>query len=43
MDDDIKNELSDLGFQLVNIKDKELSLIHDNQRFVNISILLINN
>lgn len=42
MDDDIKNELSDLGFQLVNIKDKEWLLIADNEGFVNSCILLNN-
>ena len=42
MDDDIKNELADLGFQLVDIRDKEWLLIADNEGFVNSCILLNN-
>ena len=42
MSEDIKNELADLGFQLVDIKDKEWLLIADQEGFANSCILLNN-
>ena len=42
MSEDIKNELADLGFQLVDIKDKEWLLIADQEGFTNSCILLNN-
>lgn len=42
MSEDVKNELADLGFQLVDIKDKEWLLIADQEGFINSCILLNN-
>ena len=42
MSEEIRNKLANLGFQLVDIKDKEWLLIADNEGFVNSCILLNN-
>jgi hypothetical protein len=42
MSEDTRNKLANLGFQLVDIKDKEWLLIADNEGFVNSCILLNN-
>ena len=42
MSEEVRNKLANLGFQLVDIKDKEWLLIADNEGFVNSCILLNN-
>ena len=42
MSEETRNKLANLGFQLVDIKDKEWLLIADNEGFVNSCILLNN-
>ena len=42
MSEDTRNKLANLGFQLVDIKDKEWLLIADQEGFVNSCILLNN-
>ena len=42
MSEDIRNKLANLGFQLVDIKDKEWLLIADQEGFANSCILLNN-
>ena len=42
MSEEIRNKLANLGFQLVDIKDKEWLLIADQEGFTNSCILLNN-
>ena len=42
MSEDTRNKLANLGFQLVDIKDKEWLLIADQEGFANSCILLNN-
>ena len=42
MSEEVRNKLANLGFQLVDIKDKEWLLIADNEGFFNSCILLNN-
>ena len=42
MSEETRNKLANLGFQLVDIKDKEWLLIADQEGFVNSCILLNN-
>ena len=42
MSEEVRNKLANLGFQLVDIKEKDWLLIADNEGFVNSCILLNN-
>ena len=40
--EEVRNRLANLGFQLVDIKDKDWLLIADNEGFINSCVLLNN-
>ena len=42
MSEEVRNKLANLGFQLVDIKDKDWLLIADNEGFINSCVLLNN-